>query len=74
MCLVASHSVQSVTQAYLFRNYVLPYRVASHYSGTSNAKIWQAVRASAAAPGYFSEFLLDDKVSHVVVPASVVHS
>ncbi|KAA0202146.1 hypothetical protein HAZT_HAZT009803 [Hyalella azteca] len=62
VCLVASHAVRSLTQAYLFRNYVLPHRVASHYSGTSRALLWQAVRASAAAPGYFSEFQLDDKV------------
>lgn len=61
LCLVASHAVRLMTQAYLFRNYVLPYRVASHYTGTSNAKMWEAVRASAAAPGYFSEFQLGDK-------------
>ncbi|KAF2366661.1 Patatin-like phospholipase domain [Trinorchestia longiramus] len=62
VCLVASHAVRSVTQAYLFRNYVLPHRVASHYSGTSRALLWQAVRASAAAPGYFAEFQLEDKI------------
>lgn len=62
ICLVASQAVGSETHAFLFRNYVLPYRVASHYQGTSRAKLWEAVRASAAAPGYFSEFQLGDKV------------
>ncbi|CAB3226392.1 unnamed protein product [Arctia plantaginis] len=43
---------------YLFRSYSVGYRVRSAFPGTSRAKLWHAVRASAAAPTYFDEFRL----------------
>lgn len=44
---------------YIFRNYNFPHRVESHYYGSCKHKMWQAIRASGAAPGYFEEYDLD---------------
>ncbi len=51
-------------QAFLFRNYELPVSMRSlrQYEGSSKYKIWEAVRASAAAPGFFEELTLDNYV------------
>uniref|UniRef100_A0A3Q3VVS8 PNPLA domain-containing protein n=1 Tax=Mola mola TaxID=94237 RepID=A0A3Q3VVS8_MOLML len=45
-------------KAYVFRNYRLMPGVKSHYLGDCKHKMWQAIRASSAAPGYFQEFVL----------------
>ncbi|XP_031720487.1 calcium-independent phospholipase A2-gamma-like [Anarrhichthys ocellatus] len=45
-------------KAYVFRNYNLLPRLRSHYLGGSQHQLWQAIRASSAAPGYFQEFKL----------------
>ncbi|KAL0968764.1 hypothetical protein UPYG_G00271390 [Umbra pygmaea] len=45
-------------KAYVFRNYNLHPGVRSHYLGGCEHKLWQAIRASSAAPGYFQEFAL----------------
>lgn len=62
MCLVATSANTNRIQAHLFRNYNLPYRVTGHYQGSSLPKLWEAVRASAAAPGYFSEYRVGDLI------------
>lgn len=49
-------------EPFVFRNYEYPRRVRSLYSGTPTARLWEAIRASAAAPGYFEEFKLGDEV------------
>ncbi|GAB6020217.1 Calcium-independent phospholipase A2-gamma [Chamberlinius hualienensis] len=43
-------------EPFLFRNYDYPPRVVSMYRGSHQAELWEAARASAAAPGYFEEF------------------
>ncbi|KAM6962169.1 calcium-independent phospholipase A2-gamma [Tautogolabrus adspersus] len=45
-------------KGYVFRNYRLMPGVRSHYLGDCKYKMWQAIRASSAAPGYFQEFVL----------------
>ncbi|CAG4994955.1 unnamed protein product [Parnassius apollo] len=44
---------------FLFRTYECGFRVRSVFAGTTRARVWHAVRASAAAPTYFEEFKLD---------------
>ncbi|XP_077071184.1 calcium-independent phospholipase A2-gamma isoform X2 [Siphateles boraxobius] len=45
-------------KAYVFRNYTLPVGTRSHYRGGCRHRLWEAIRASSAAPGYFQEFAL----------------
>ncbi|XP_058047814.1 calcium-independent phospholipase A2-gamma isoform X2 [Ahaetulla prasina] len=45
-------------KAFVFRNYNHFPGVKSHYLGGCHYKLWQAIRASSAAPGYFQEYAL----------------
>ena len=47
---------------FVFRSYGLPCGSVTHYEGSSKYKVWEANRASTAAPGFFSEFRLDGVV------------
>ncbi len=58
---VLASSHRSVTP-FVFRNYNLPYRTTSNYKGSANYKIWEAVRASSAAPGLFDGFTANNRV------------
>uniref|UniRef100_A0A4W3IWL6 Patatin like phospholipase domain containing 8 n=1 Tax=Callorhinchus milii TaxID=7868 RepID=A0A4W3IWL6_CALMI len=45
-------------KAFVFRNYNHLPSVRSHYMGGCQSKLWQAIRASSAAPGYFQEYAI----------------
>ncbi|KAM5172830.1 calcium-independent phospholipase A2-gamma [Mantella aurantiaca] len=45
-------------KAFVFRNYNHFPGVKSHYMGGCQHNLWQAIRASSAAPGYFQEYVL----------------
>ena len=50
---------------FVFRNYGYPMGVASYYPGSFKYRLWEAVRASSAAPGYYEEMTLDGLVHQV---------
>ncbi|KAM9344308.1 calcium-independent phospholipase A2-gamma-like [Pholidichthys leucotaenia] len=49
-------------KAFVFRNYNHKPGSLNRYAGGSGYKMWQAVRASSAAPGYFQEFLIQSDI------------
>ncbi|XP_006882702.1 PREDICTED: calcium-independent phospholipase A2-gamma [Elephantulus edwardii] len=51
-------------KAFVFRNYGHSPGVNSHYLGGCQYKLWQAIRASSAAPGYFAEYALGNDLHH----------
>ncbi|XP_064631859.1 calcium-independent phospholipase A2-gamma-like [Lineus longissimus] len=62
MSIVSSIINMPNIQNYMFRNYNLPAGMESHYRGSCEYKMWEAVRASSAAPGYYEECVLGDYV------------
>uniref|UniRef100_S4RAE8 Patatin-like phospholipase domain containing 8 n=1 Tax=Petromyzon marinus TaxID=7757 RepID=S4RAE8_PETMA len=52
-------NVGSAPKPFVFRNY--NHRgMRSHYPGACSYRLWEAIRASSAAPGYFQEYKLND--------------
>ncbi|XP_045144567.1 calcium-independent phospholipase A2-gamma isoform X2 [Echinops telfairi] len=51
-------------KAFVFRNYGHFPGTNSHYLGGCQYKLWQAIRASSAAPGYFAEYALGNDLHH----------
>ncbi|KAH9520027.1 Calcium-independent phospholipase A2-gamma [Bulinus truncatus] len=47
---------------YLFRTYNMPPGVTSQYPGSCKYRIWEVIRASSAAPGYFEPFVREDEI------------
>lgn len=64
VAIVSSLVCEQRISPFVFRSYELPFRVHSSFKGSNVYPVWAAVRASSAAPGYFDEFLLDDKIHH----------
>ena len=58
---------QSVIEPFVFRNYRhFPMsHLKSRYQGCGEVRIWEAMRASTAAPGYFEEMNLASYVHQV---------
>lgn len=55
---VNAHSVQP----FLFRNYSHKPTIGHLFDGTCKAEVWQAIRASSAAPGFFEEFKFNSSI------------
>ncbi|XP_025764947.1 calcium-independent phospholipase A2-gamma isoform X3 [Oreochromis niloticus] len=55
-------------KAYVFRNYNLLPGMRSHYLGGCQHQLWQAIRATSAAPGYFQEFPLGNDLHQLALP------
>lgn len=62
VCCISTTVTDERIDAHIFRNYAMPPNVHSVYNGSHNAKLWQVVRASSAAPAYFGDFLLNGEI------------
>ncbi|RNA26982.1 calcium-independent phospholipase A2-gamma-like [Brachionus plicatilis] len=64
IALVSNVTTPNHMRVFLFRNYSIPSYSQSHYDGTIRHRVWEALRASSAAPGYYEDFKLDGYVFH----------
>ena len=58
---------------FLFRNYQYPIGRSSRYPGSIKYSLWEGVRASSAAPGYYDDYKLGEHI-HVVSAVKLVDS
>lgn len=59
---------RDVLKPFVWRNYsIVPGSRDTHWPGTCRACMWQAIRATSAAPGYFEEFKHQGNI-HQVIP------
>lgn len=61
-CCVSTTITEEALEAHVFRNYALPWNVESIYNGSHNAKLWEVVRCSSAAPTYFGDFIYNNQI------------
>lgn len=52
----------SLLMPYVFSNYTHPYGSSSKFPQSCKYRLWEALRASTAAPGYFEEFKLGNNI------------
>lgn len=71
MAAVSTIVNRGTLRAYVFRNYNLHPGVRSHYLGGCQHQLWQAIRATSAAPGYFQEFTLGNDLHQVSTTYSI---
>ena len=69
---MSSLTNRPVLRPYLFRNYDYLPGTPSCYPGSYTYKLWEALRAATAAPGYFSECVLEGNVFSVSSTRSYV--
>lgn len=70
MAAVSTIVNRGTLRAYVFRNYNFLPGIRPHYLGGCQHQLWQAIRATSAAPGYFQEFTLGNDL-HQVSPVPV---
>ena len=66
IAMVSNVTTPNHMKVFLFRNYNVPPSTQSHYDGTIRHRVWEALRASCAAPGYYEDFKIDGYVFHVI--------
>jgi len=59
---VSSIMSRNPKELHVFRNYTYPCGVESRYGGTTEAEIWEGLRASSAAPTFFSEIRVNGEL------------
>ena len=60
--MAVSASLSSRIKPYVFRNFNLPVTAYGQYEGSCRHKVWESVRASSSAPGYFEDFVCGNHV------------
>lgn len=59
---VSSVMSRDPKELFLFRNYTYPLGHESRYDGTAEAQLWEALRASSAAPTFFTEIRVNGEL------------